>query len=41
MDYSIDVRPDIVGEFEDSELLWEFGGPATAPSRFRRCWNGT
>jgi LysR family transcriptional activator of nhaA len=23
---SIDVRPDIVGEFEDSELLWEFGG---------------
>jgi LysR family transcriptional activator of nhaA len=22
----IDVRPDIVGEFEDSELLWEFGG---------------
>ncbi len=23
---SIDVRPDIIGEFEDSELLWEFGG---------------
>lgn len=23
---SIDVRPDILGEFEDSELLWEFGG---------------
>lgn len=23
---SINVRPDIVGEFEDSELLWEFGG---------------
>jgi len=23
---SMDVRPDIVGEFEDSELLWEFGG---------------
>ena len=23
---SIDVRPDIVGEFEDSELLWAFGG---------------
>ena len=23
---SIDARPDIVGEFEDSELLWEFGG---------------
>jgi LysR family transcriptional activator of nhaA len=23
---SIAVRPDIVGEFEDSELLWEFGG---------------
>src|SRR5438105_4331153 len=22
---SIDARPDIVGEFEDSELLWEFG----------------
>ena len=22
---SIDTRPDIVGEFEDSELLWEFG----------------
>jgi len=22
---SIDIRPDIVGEFEDSELLWEFG----------------
>src|SRR2546428_2173393 len=21
-----DIRPDIVGEFEDSELLWEFGG---------------
>ena len=21
----IDIRPDIVGEFEDSELLWEFG----------------
>ena len=23
---SLDVRPDIVAEFEDSELLWEFGG---------------
>ena len=23
---AIDIRPDIVGEFEDSELLWEFGG---------------
>jgi LysR family transcriptional regulator, transcriptional activator of nhaA len=23
---TISVRPDIVGEFEDSELLWEFGG---------------
>jgi LysR family transcriptional activator of nhaA len=23
---NLDVRPDIVGEFEDSELLWEFGG---------------
>ena len=22
---SIDIRADIVGEFEDSELLWEFG----------------
>ena len=22
---SVDIRPDIVGEFEDSELLWEFG----------------
>ena len=22
----LDVRPDIVGEFEDSELLWAFGG---------------
>jgi LysR family transcriptional regulator, transcriptional activator of nhaA len=22
---SIEIRPDIVGEFEDSELLWEFG----------------
>jgi LysR family transcriptional activator of nhaA len=22
----IDIQPDIVGEFEDSELLWEFGG---------------
>jgi LysR family transcriptional activator of nhaA len=22
---SIDARPDVVGEFEDSELLWEFG----------------
>ena len=22
---SADIRPDIVGEFEDSELLWEFG----------------
>jgi LysR family transcriptional regulator, transcriptional activator of nhaA len=21
-----DIRPDIIGEFEDSELLWEFGG---------------
>jgi LysR family transcriptional regulator, transcriptional activator of nhaA len=23
---TLDIRPDIVGEFEDSELLWEFGG---------------
>jgi LysR family transcriptional activator of nhaA len=23
---SLDIRPDLVGEFEDSELLWEFGG---------------
>jgi LysR family transcriptional activator of nhaA len=23
---TLDVRPDVVGEFEDSELLWEFGG---------------
>jgi LysR family transcriptional regulator, transcriptional activator of nhaA len=23
---SADIRPDIIGEFEDSELLWEFGG---------------
>lgn len=23
---TMDIRPDIVGEFEDSELLWEFGG---------------
>ena len=22
---AIEIRPDIVGEFEDSELLWEFG----------------
>jgi LysR family transcriptional regulator, transcriptional activator of nhaA len=22
----LDIRPDLVGEFEDSELLWEFGG---------------
>jgi LysR family transcriptional activator of nhaA len=22
---SLEIRPDIVGEFEDSELLWEFG----------------
>ena len=22
---SLDIRPDLVGEFEDSELLWEFG----------------
>ena len=22
---AVDIRPDIIGEFEDSELLWEFG----------------
>jgi hypothetical protein len=22
---TLNVRPDIIGEFDDSELLWEFG----------------
>jgi LysR family transcriptional regulator, transcriptional activator of nhaA len=41
---TLDIRPDIVGEFEDSELLWEFGGagegifpvPAVLEKQLRR-----